>query len=73
MVSSCSPRFRVGRPLRSPESCTRLAFGLQFQLKQFALMAPAPCLSALFLAPEQPQQLASICEKHHPVVACRVF
>ena len=28
---------------------------------------------AVFLAPERPQQFASICERHNPEIVCRVF
>tara|TARA_B100000700_G_C14829411_1_gene753777 strand:- start:36 stop:254 length:219 start_codon:yes stop_codon:yes gene_type:complete len=28
---------------------------------------------AVFFASDQPEQLGSICEKHNPVVACRVW
>ena len=73
MVSSCVSGSRVGKSLRSPQLSGRSACGCQLQLRYFALMAPALCLIAIFLAPEQPQQLASICEKHHSAVACRVF
>ena len=32
------------------------------------------CLSVVtVLVPERPDQLASICEKHNPAVACRVW
>ncbi|OUW47471.1 MAG: hypothetical protein CBD47_04645 [Synechococcus sp. TMED187] len=38
-----------------------------------ALMAAALVTGAFVLAPEQPQQQASICERHHSVSACRVW
>jgi hypothetical protein len=30
-------------------------------------------LSAFLLAPEQPQELAAICERHNGISACRVW
>ena len=38
-----------------------------------ALMAAALVTGAFMLAPEQPRQQASICERHHSVAACRVW
>ena len=30
-------------------------------------------MAAVFMVPESPEQLASICEKHNPVIACQVW
>ena len=30
-------------------------------------------MAAAFLGPEKPHQLASICERHNPVIACQVW
>ena len=38
-----------------------------------ALMAAALVTGAFVLAPEQPHQQASICERHHSSAACRVW
>ncbi len=38
-----------------------------------ALAASALLGAAFLLAPEQPQQQASICQQHHSVEACRVW
>ena len=37
------------------------------------VLAAALVTGALLIAPEQPAQLASICEKHHSSAACRVW
>ena len=37
------------------------------------LMATALVTGAFVLAPEQPQQQASICERHHSAAVCRVW
>ena len=38
-----------------------------------ALAASALLGAAFLLAPEQPEQQASICQQHHSVEACRVW
>ena len=38
-----------------------------------ALMTAALVTGAFVLAPEQPQQQASICERHHSADVCRVW
>jgi len=38
-----------------------------------AVVAAALVTGALLIAPEQPAQLASICERHHSSAACRVW
>ncbi|MAN19410.1 MAG: serine protease inhibitor [Synechococcus sp. EAC657] len=38
-----------------------------------ALVASALLGAAFLLAPEQPEQQASICQQHHSVEACRVW
>lgn len=37
------------------------------------IIAAALLVSALLLAPEEPVQQASICQRHHSVDACRVW
>ena len=37
------------------------------------LMPMLLIMFAVFLAPERPQHFASICERHNPEMACRVF
>ena len=57
---SCQP---VGRPVTTFQN----SFGLSFLLA-FA------CLTLITIfVPERPVQLASICEKHNSVIACRVW
>ena len=38
-----------------------------------ALAASALLGAAFLLAPEQPEQQASICQQHHSIEACRVW
>ena len=37
------------------------------------LMPMLLIIFAVFLAPDDPQHFASICESHNPEIACRVF
>ncbi|MGC6482936.1 MAG: serine protease inhibitor [Synechococcus sp.] len=37
------------------------------------LLVAALVMAACLLAPEEPHQQASICERHHSVAACRVW
>ena len=48
---------------QSPENDRSLKLLMPFLIIMFAF----------FLAPESPQQLASICERHNPEIACRVW
>ncbi len=38
-----------------------------------ALLAAALVTAAFLLAPERPEQRASICQEHHSAAACRVW
>ena len=56
------------RVIRAAE---RQSIHLQRVIK--ALAASALLGAAFLLAPEQPEQQASICQQHHSVEACRVW
>ena len=47
--------------------------GLRLPQCAGALVAAALVTGAFVLAPEQPRQQASICERHHSAAACRVW
>ncbi len=55
----------------------RKGFGFIECLKTFfkahSLLALICLFVAIIFAPERPQDLASICERHHPVIACQVW
>ncbi len=72
MVSSYAPmsasRNRLVRqhwqqPIHARNSPLRCSF----------VIVLASLVSALVLAPERPEQLASICERHNSVMACQVW
>jgi len=51
----------------------RRALRLSLSTTSAALVAAACISGAFLLAPEQPEQQASICQRHNSVDACRVW
>ena len=62
-------------PRRAPIRRARAAAHQDTGLLRAVMAAAAAALvsGAFLLAPEQPEQQASICQQHHSVDACRVW
>lgn len=72
MAASCfsTPRLlpaSLGRPGRVR------AWSLPRALGALPLLVGALVLTAALVAPEQPEQLAAVCERHNGPAACRVW
>ncbi|MEJ6584692.1 MAG: serine protease inhibitor [Synechococcus sp. ChSW.bin.154] len=64
---SMLPQSRVSRRDRAqPQDTSRVRIGS-------ALLAAALVSGALLMAPDQPEQSASICQHYHSEAACRVW
>ncbi len=73
MASSCLRASAISVSMLPRRACPRIVQGQQ-RGWAFHFVLPAALLTgAMLLAPEQPEQQASICQRHHPVVACQVW
>ncbi len=73
MASSC---LRVASPsfIIMPRSRAIRLFGKRYKAWNLSFLIPfAFMVFAVFTAPESPEQLASICERHNPILACQVW
>jgi len=72
MTGSCLTLVsaRAIRPIIAPR---RRSLRLPLSSLSSTLVAAACMTGAFLLAPEQPEQQASICERHQSVAACRVW
>ncbi|WP_244279411.1 serine protease inhibitor [Synechococcus sp. UW179A] len=78
MTSSCLPLMSSPAPMLPRSADNRrivISTGESAALRRLAatLFASVLVSAAFVLAPEQPQQQASICEQHHSAEACRVW
>ena len=73
MASSYVSASEISVSMLPRRACPRIVQGRQIGWA-FHFVLPAALLTgAMLLAPEQPEQQASICQRHHPVVACQVW
>ena len=61
------------RAIISRQGCNRLIAELQSSFTNSVAMAIVCLTFVTVFVPENPEHLASICEKHNPAIACRVW
>lgn len=73
MASSYLHTSTIPEPMLPRRDCSRAAQGQQTGFAFGFVLAAALLTGAMLLAPEQPEQQGSICERHNPVLACQVW
>ena len=73
MANSSVSRSCSWGTISFPQNVLRRILGKKL-FSNFTFVLPFTLIFfAICLAPEQPEQMASICQKHNPVVACQVW
>ena len=73
MASSYLRASAISVSMLPRRACPRIVQGRQIGSAFHFVLPLALLTGAMLLAPEQPEQQASICQRHHPVVACQVW
>ena len=73
MASSYFRASAISVSMLPRRACPRIVPGWQIGWAYQFVLPAALLTGAMLVAPEQPEQQASICQRHHPVVACQVW
>lgn len=73
MASSSLHLNRHASAILTPRDFSSSILDRKHDWKYSFFIAFAAVMAAVFIVPESPEQLASICEKHNPAIACQVW